>query len=78
MEEWEALPKRSKTRKKQSATSSASSSSSSSLSENNSKKLSYENRLEMITNAISERSAANKAHSLASLTSLDGCAGENL
>lgn len=31
----------------------------------------------MINSAVSERSEANKATSLASLTSLDGCAGEN-
>lgn len=73
-EDWEALPKRTRNKRvvgggieasvpKQGVAKVA--------------RVGYEDRLAMITKSVSERSEANKATSLASLTSLDGCAGEN-
>ena len=68
--EWEALPKRNKKKKRYDG-------------DNIEKeivetaKVGFEERLAMITSAVSERSEANKTNSLASLTSTDGCAGEN-
>lgn len=76
-DDWEALPKRTRKRRtaegglvtretqKQAPVTKAAT------------KVAYEDRLAMITNAVSERSEANKATSVASLTSLDGCAGDN-
>jgi len=75
-EDWEALPKR--TRNKRAAP--GASSTNSTLQQpqgTKSTKVRYEDRLAMITKSVSDRSEANKASSLASLTSLDGCAGDN-
>jgi hypothetical protein len=74
-EDWEALPKRN--RNKRSCTATSTSCEIRKQPSMAKAKVGYEDRLAMITNAVSERSEANKATSLASLTSLDGCAGEN-
>jgi hypothetical protein len=71
-EDWEALPKR--TRNKRPAKAVAGSGVGVG---GQTAKVAYEDRLAMITQSVSERSEANKATSLASLTSLDGCAGDN-
>lgn len=75
-DDWEALPKRNRN-KRTAAGSLRTSEAPQQVSSVKSTKVAYEDRLAMITNAVSERSEANKATSVASLTSLDGCAGEN-
>jgi hypothetical protein len=74
--EWEALPKRTRS-KRTAAGGLATIGASKQAPTTKSTKVRYEDRLAMINNAVSERSEANKATSLASLTSLDGCAGDN-
>jgi hypothetical protein len=70
-ENWEALPKRTRTKRTGCASESQKQVPVKSV------KVGYEDRLAMISQSVTERSEANKATSIASLTSLDGCAGDN-